>query len=291
MGQVYIGVLPVLLLLAVGVFRKKLWRREIRFFSLAIAALLFYALGRYTVVFHWLYDYLPGVNMFRRPADATYALGAMTAIASGYFLHLLLTGDEAPSKTHGYWVLGILAAVFATALGVAARHDHLYEAIKPLLVSAALFGGGWLALQLSAQNAQRYVGLTVAGLAAFMTVDLAIGNGPNRSTAKPPSQYEELRADTKNETVAFDGPISASPRIPSGGSASSWLASVSNGPISASSIFRSCAWLQSRQAGRNRVSRWDRRKRGGGQAARIHAAVSVLPLHHGRPAGLALHRH
>ena len=203
MGQVYIGVLPVLLLLAVGVFGKKLWRREIRFFSLAIAALLFYALGRYTVVFHWLYDYLPGVNMFRRPADATYALGAMTAIASGYFLHLLMTGDEAPSKTHGYWVLGILAAVFATALGVAARHDHFYEAIKPLLVSAALFGGGWLALQLSAQNAQRYVGLTVAGLAAFMTVDLAIGNGPNRSTAKPPSQYEELRADTKNETVAF----------------------------------------------------------------------------------------
>ena len=203
MGQVYIGVLPVLLLLAVGVFGKKLWRREIRFFSLAIAALLFYALGRYTVVFHWLYDYLPGVNMFRRPADATYALGAMTAIASGYFLHLLMTGDEAPSKTHGYSVLGILAAVFATALGVAAWHDHLYEAIKPLLVSAALFGGGWLALQLSAQNAQRYVGLTVAGLAAFMTVDLAIGNGPNRSTAKPPSQYEELRADTKNETVAF----------------------------------------------------------------------------------------
>ena len=148
MGQVYIGVLPVLLLLAVGVFGKKLWRREIRFFSLAIAALLFYALGRYTVVFHWLYDYLPGVNMFRRPADATYALGAMTAIASGYFLHLLMTGDEAPSKTHGYWVLGILAAVFATALGVAARHDHFYEAIKPLLVSAALFGGGWLALQL-----------------------------------------------------------------------------------------------------------------------------------------------
>ena len=203
MGQVYIGVLPVLLLLAVGVFGKKLWRREIRFFSLAIAALLFYALGRYTVVFHWLYDYLPGVNMFRRPADATYALGAMTAIASGYFLHLLMTGDEAPSKTHGYWVLGILAAVFVTALGVAARHDHFFEAIKPLLVSAALFGGGWLALQLSAQNAQRYVGLTVAGLAAFMTVDLAIGNGPNRSTAKPPSQYEELRADTKNETVAF----------------------------------------------------------------------------------------
>ncbi|MGO9487121.1 MAG: hypothetical protein ACLPX9_21530 [Rhodomicrobium sp.] len=203
MGQVYIGVLPVLLLLAVGVMRGKLWLREIRFFSLAIAALLFYALGRYTIVFHWLYDYLPGVDMFRRPADATYALGPMTAIASGYFLHLLLTKNERPSEAQSYGVLGILAAVFLTALGVAAAHDHLFWAMKPILISAALFAGGWLALQFSSEYSQRYAGLTVAGLAAFMTADLAIGNAPNRSTAKPPSQYEEMRADTKNDTIAF----------------------------------------------------------------------------------------
>jgi hypothetical protein len=203
MGQVYIGVLPILLLLAIGVMRRKLWLREIRFFSLAVAALLFYALGRYTIVFNWLYDYLPGVDMFRRPADATYALGPMTAIASGYFLHLIVTRSEAPSKTQGYWVLGILAAVFLTAIGVAAAHDHLYEAIRPLLISALLFTGGWLALHFSALYSQRYAGVAVAGLAAFMTVDLAIGNGPSRSTAMPPTQYEELRADTKNGTVAF----------------------------------------------------------------------------------------
>ena len=203
MGQVYIGVLPVLLLLGIGVIRKKLLLREIRFFSLAIAGLLIYALGRYTIVFNWLYDYLPGVDMFRRPADATYALGPMAAIAGGYFLHLLLTEDEAPSKTQGYAVLGVLAALFLTALGVAAAHDHLSSAIRPILISAALFAGGLLALKLSTQHAQRYAGLTVAGLAAFMTADLAIGNGPSRSTAMPPSRYEELRADTKNATVAF----------------------------------------------------------------------------------------
>ncbi len=93
--------------------------------------------------------------------------------------------------------------MFLTALGVAAAHDHLSSAIRPVLISAALFAGGWLALKFSTQHAQRYAGLTVAGLAAFMTADLAIGNGPSRSTAMPPSQYEELRADTKNATVAF----------------------------------------------------------------------------------------
>ena len=203
MGQVYIGVIPVLLLLAVGIARGKFWQREIRFFSLAAVALLFYGLGRYTIVFHWLYDYLPGVDMFRRPADATYVLAPMAAIASGYFLHLLITEDEPPSKGQGYVVWGILAAVFLTALGVAAAHDRLYPAIQPVLISGALFAGGWILLLLFSQQSQRYAGLTVAGLAAFMTADLAIGNGPSRSTAMAPSHYEELRADTKNDTVAF----------------------------------------------------------------------------------------
>ncbi len=203
MGQVYIGVLPVLLILSIGVARGRFLLREVRFFGLAIAVLLLYALGQYTIAFNWLYNYLPGVGMFRRPADATYALAPMAAIAAGYFLHLLMTEDEAPSKKQGYAVLGILAAIFLTALAVASAHGHLDAAIQPVLISAALFAGGWFLLLFASQVSQRYAGLTVACLAAFMTVDLAIGSGPNRSTAMPPAQYEEMRADTKNDTIAF----------------------------------------------------------------------------------------
>jgi len=93
--------------------------------------------------------------------------------------------------------------VFLTALGVAAAHGHLYTAIEPVLISAALFAGGWFTLIFSSRYAQRYASAGIAALAAFMTADLAIGNGPNRSTAKPPSQYEELRVNTKNDTVAY----------------------------------------------------------------------------------------
>ncbi|MGC2630853.1 MAG: hypothetical protein WA265_13010 [Rhodomicrobium sp.] len=217
MGEVYIGALPVLLLVAVGILRGKLWLREVRFFTLAIALLLFYAVGRYSPVFSWLYHFVPGVDMFRRPADATYALGAMSAMASGYLLHLLMTGKETPSGKQSYAVLAIFAAVFFTAFGIAVAHGHVHTALKPMLVSAALFAGGWLTLLYSSRYAQRYATVGIAALAAFMTADLAIGNGPNRSTAKPPSQYEELRAGTKNDTVAFlkahlDQPQSATRR-------------------------------------------------------------------------------
>ena len=117
---------------------------EIRFFSIAAAALLIYAVGRYTYVFTWLYDYIPGIGLFRRPADATYALGAMVSIASGYSLHLIASRKETlGKKSQSYVVLGVIAVLIATSLGVAAAHGQLYRALEPVLISTALFAVGW----------------------------------------------------------------------------------------------------------------------------------------------------
>ena len=203
MLEVYVGALPILLLLALGFMRGRLWSREIRFFSIAAAALLIYAVGRYTHVFTWLYDYIPGIDLFRRPADATYALGAMVSIASGYSLHLIVSGKETPDRKTKYVVPGVIAALIAISLGVAAAHGQLDWAVWPVLLSSAVFAVGWLVLHLAHRYAGRYSVATIALLAGFMTLDLAIGNGPNRSTAQPPSKYEELRVDTRNETIAF----------------------------------------------------------------------------------------
>ena len=112
-------------------------------------------------------------------------------------------------------------------------HDHLSSATQPILISAALFAGGWLALKFSTQHAQRYAGLTVAGLAAFMTADLAIGNGPNRSTAMPPSDMKNCAPIRKTKRSPSSRRIFDGRRIPSGGNRSNWWASASNGRISA----------------------------------------------------------
>ena len=44
---------------------------------------LLYALGKYTPVFHLIYDFVPGVTLYRRPADATFVFCALLAIARG----------------------------------------------------------------------------------------------------------------------------------------------------------------------------------------------------------------
>ena len=54
MGVVYIGALPIAAI-AVGAMRGVLWAREVRFFTVAAAALIVYALGRYTPAFGLLF--------------------------------------------------------------------------------------------------------------------------------------------------------------------------------------------------------------------------------------------
>ena len=91
MGQLYIGAIPLVLLLTAAT-RGQLWAREVRFFACAAAVALLYALGWYTPIFGGLYALLPGVSLYRRPADATFLVGALGAILAGYGAHRLFHG-------------------------------------------------------------------------------------------------------------------------------------------------------------------------------------------------------
>ncbi len=211
MSQVYIGALPILVLIAVGFMKGGVFAREIRFFAIAVTGLLLFALGRYTGFFTLAYDYFPGVDLFRRPADATYALGGTASILSGYLLHRFLSDQELSSRQK-LGVAAILGLIFVMSLGVAAAHSHFYGAIRPVALSVGVFTTGWLSLVFVKRYSAQHATLAVVALAAFTSFDLAMNNGPNRSTAQKPSYYDELRADTKDDTVAFLKTHVASPQ-------------------------------------------------------------------------------
>jgi hypothetical protein len=202
MGDVYAGAL-VLLALLLGVVTGSLWRRDIRFVSVATVLTLLYALGWYTPVFRWMFATMPGADLFRRPADATFLLGFEAALLAGYIVGLLANGRLRPSA--GAWAVtaagvGVLSAL---CLGVALDKGRLAVALPR--VAEAL---GWMALAALSLLLVLRAGTTratlVTGLvAAAMVADLARNNGPNESTAMPPSTYDVLRRDTPNETIAL----------------------------------------------------------------------------------------
>ncbi|MCL4768387.1 MAG: hypothetical protein KJZ80_19390 [Hyphomicrobiaceae bacterium] len=203
MGQLYLGAIP-LLLLVIGLSRGLLWSREVRFFSLAALVALLYALGWYTPAFRAMYEALPGVALYRRPADATFLLGGLGAILAGYVAHRMFIGTLPPAAPWRRWLeAGAVAAVFILALTFALRLDQVGVAVRPMLEAAAWTGLGGLVLMAAMRLGPARPLLAGAVLVTVLTADLAVNNGPNGATGLPPSELDMLQPDTRNETVAI----------------------------------------------------------------------------------------
>jgi hypothetical protein len=238
MGEIYCGILAVLLILGTGVIRGRLWAREIRFFAFALVLVLFYAFGWYTPAFHLMYDVVPGVDLFRRPADGTFIIGLLIAILTGYLVHRVLSGTaeafpgarssplHGPSKTgvnalmasgekekgrratFDYWgqialECALIAALAAIAIAVAYRAASLDVAVLPIATGLAFAAGGIALLAALRRIAPARQWLATALVAGFVIADLAWNNAPNESTGLPPERYEALKPQGHDETVAL----------------------------------------------------------------------------------------
>lgn len=203
MGELYIGAVPLLLLLF-GTVSGVFWAREIRYFSIAALVVLLYALGWYTPVFKLMHAVVPGVDLYRRPADAVFPLGLILAILSGYALHRLFSGTF---PRLGRTAMGGVAAVVVVALGYAvhlALHFDAFErAIVPIGTAAGLVGAAAAILIAVTWLAPRQAIAGAALVAAFTVGDLAWSNGPNGATGLPPATYEVLQPSTANDTIAL----------------------------------------------------------------------------------------
>ena len=202
-GQLYIGAIPLLLIL-LAALRGNLWAREVRFFSIAALLMLLYALGWYTPVFQAFYTLLPGINLYRRPADAVFLVGALGAILAGYAVHRLFTDTKAQvSRQQQLFVAGSIGGAFLLLIVLALWRDRLPLLPYPLGISALTFVAAGLLLYWVRMGITVQPKLTAILLAAFTTLDLAYHNGPTLASALPPSTYDVLQPTTNNATIAI----------------------------------------------------------------------------------------
>ena len=198
MGLLYAGaVAPLLLIL--GTTRGWLWSREIRFFTIAALLTAFYAFGWYTPVFRGMYELMPGVKLFRRPADATFVFGAMLAVMAGYCVHRWLQGGRG-SRVQKLIEKLIAAAIVIATVWLAETTVGASLAVTPILTGLCLAAAA-IVMLLVARSRSGLAATVLLG--AFTTADLAFNNAPHESTGLPPAIYDALRPDTRNETVAL----------------------------------------------------------------------------------------
>jgi hypothetical protein len=203
MGEIYCGILAVVLILGAGLARGLLLPREIRFFPIALGFVLLYALGWYTPAFRLMYEVLPGVDLFRRPADATFIIGLLIAIATGYLVHRVISGTAPQPRWFYAADVAIFGALAAAAIAVAHKADRLGVAELPIATGIVFAVGAIVILLWTRRLAPARPILASALLLGFTTFDLAWNNAPNESTGLPPSRYDALRPQSRDATVAL----------------------------------------------------------------------------------------
>lgn len=202
-GQLYLGAIPLLLMVA-ALFGGRLWDRQIRFFAIAFAVMLIYALGWYTPMFRLMYAVLPGVNLYRRPADAVFLVGALGAILTGYVTHVLFTQPWMQgSRQQRVGISSVLLVGLFVALLAGLAIGRVPRLWWPLGVAALCFGSGMLALVWAQRQLAIDARTVVLVLAGLVTADLAWNNGPSTSSALRPRHYDVLQPKTRDDTIAY----------------------------------------------------------------------------------------
>jgi hypothetical protein len=202
MGLLYAGALTCAVVVSFGLIRGLAWAREIRYFTIAAGLVLLYALGAYTPVFHLMYDVMPAVMFYRRPADATFVLVALLAIIAGYLVHRWLSGTVPPAtRLQRMLEIGCPVVLIALALALAQSVVGLQPVIVPVLTAIVFTAAAIAVLVLARRWDTRWPMAALALIAAFMAVDLRWNNAPHVSTALPRENFDALRQGTANATV------------------------------------------------------------------------------------------
>jgi len=200
-NYLFVGTLPALLLIWHGIAGGRLFAREFRFFLVVGLLALLYALGRYTPGFEVIFDHMPGVNLYRRPADATFLINIALAFSAGYLVHRYVT-DGLPQWSRAslgkarlvlpLLALGLVGAAIASALLFAMKADQIPSSLREI-------GIGLVAASLAMMLLARFSGLSrwrEAGAIALIIVtggELVGRHAASALNAEPAERYAVFR--------------------------------------------------------------------------------------------------
>ncbi len=146
-NYIFTGSAAILLLLWIGVARAGLLSQRL---LPALALTLFataYALGEFTPLFPTMFDAVPGVDLWRRPADATFLMTIGVALLAGAMLGRYVEG-EGNTKLPGTLIaLALAGAAIGFALWFSIRLDRVLAAAIEAAIGLALIGALFLLMR------------------------------------------------------------------------------------------------------------------------------------------------
>jgi hypothetical protein len=202
-NYLFVGTVPVVLLLWFGIIGGGGLRRERRLLLTVAALALLYAFGRYTPAFAWAFDWVPGVNRFRRPVDGSFVFVAMLALICGALLADYIR-EGVPRGRIAAIVAVALAAMAVVAAGVifSNRTAHSREALVAVLLSTPVVIVTIFILAFA--RGPRMRAMAAVAVTAIAVAELVWWNTAFRLNAEPYSDYAVLERPTGRAAEALD---------------------------------------------------------------------------------------
>lgn len=220
----YLGLLPWLLLPLPLLFRRD---RLTWFFSFLMATTLLMALGKYTFVYQFMFDHLPGFSTFRVPKMILFLFAFAAAVLMGRGADLLLEDQEELHHRLSGWLLGCALVVLlmgAFWLQLMAMPDKIFSVARGFIdeptryqsgivlineriwfmlkETGVAFGIGCIYLMLLYAGCKRWMRWSVAVplLGLLLITDLWRVNNHFLVVTKPPVADKQI---AKTDIVAF----------------------------------------------------------------------------------------
>lgn len=188
----FAGTVPLVLLGWHGFAGGRAFGRGARFLTLLLILATFYAFGRHSPLFGWAFDWVPGVALYRRPADATFVLDVALALLAGHLLHRYIRdGLPRPSAGAAY-ATGLatlvgFAVLVGWSLGFARATGHLGATLASCLAPTILTGAVAATLWFGRMPGRRRCAAMI--LVAVTTAELVWFNAASPLNAEPASNY------------------------------------------------------------------------------------------------------
>jgi hypothetical protein len=201
-NYLFFGTVPILLIIWIGVAGGSTWRPGRRLMTGTVVIAGLFMLGRYTPLYEFAFRYLPGIDLFRRPTDASFVFGIALALLAGHCLADYVR-EGLPRFRPLYTVAAVtpLAFIVASALSFSARTGHGLDATRETVVSGAVMLITGLILFGARQRPAR---LAAAALVTLIAIaELLWWNAASPLNARSWSNYAVLEAPTGSEAAAI----------------------------------------------------------------------------------------
>ncbi len=201
-NYLFVGAAPTIVLLWFGLAGGGLSQRGRRVLTGTLAVALLYMLGRYTPLYEMAFNYIPGIDLFRRPVDGAFIFVAVLALICGQLLadYVRAGLPRVPSWRLASVGAGALA-ILGWAIAFSARTQHGWDSFLQTLPAVAIAGAVITLLALARSPRARIA--AAMSIAAIAAGELVWWNAASSLNAEPPGYYSVLQQPTGEEAAAL----------------------------------------------------------------------------------------